>query len=170
MQHLIFLVVVTFLFAVVPMTIAPVDLFASSDEDDVANEDEAREDSSDEDDSGTEGSGDGDNGRGDNGNDNVAFTSHTESTINDEQREVRDVNSNGNSKNSAVKISHELTHTVQSGGGEGDIAHDGTITFTDKDGEVVKEITTKSAPQSSAAVQTELQAFTLDGNVVDAGP
>ena len=133
MQHLILLVVTTFLFTAVSMTIAPVDLFASSDEDDVANEDETREDSRDEDDSGIEESGDGDNGRDDNGKDNVAFTSHTESTINDEQREDRDVNSNENSKNSAVEISHELTHTVQSGGEERGIVHEGTITFTDKD-------------------------------------
>lgn len=165
MQRLIFLVVATFLFAVVSMAIAPVDLLASSDEDDVANEDEAREDLSDEDDSGTEESGDGDSGRDDNGNDNVAFTSHTVSTINDEKREERDVNSNENSKNSPVEISHEATHTVQSGGAERDIAHEGTITFTDKDGEGVKEITTESAPQSSAAVETETLSMNLAGGV-----
>jgi hypothetical protein len=165
MQRLIFLVVATFLFTVVSMTIAPVDLFASSDEDDVANEDETREDSRDEDDSGTEASDDGDNGRDDNSDDNVAFTSHAESTINDEQREVRDVKSNEESKESAAKISHELTHTVQSGGATSDPAHEGTITLADKDGEVLKKITTESAPQSSAAFETEILTMDLTGDV-----
>ena len=105
----------------------------------------------DEDDSDSAASSRGDNDGDNNGDDNVAFTSQTESTINGEQKEDRDVRSNENSKNAAVEITHELTHTVQSGGAEREPAHKGKITFADEDGEVVKEIKITSAPQSSGA-------------------
>ena len=120
MQHIAFLVVITFLLAAISLTFAPINLVASSDEDDDDNTPAHT----------------GDRGFGKIGT--------TESAPESSRAPVE------------VETSGEIDDENRS-----DSAHSGDIVFENEDGEVAKEITTESAPQSSAAFETELLSMEL---------
>lgn len=149
------------------ISLAPVSLYATTDEEDdndSGSGEEQRERANNSDDYDTDEQDRDENS--DDGKDSDDREDETEEENGEENRraltssikmnddEPRVVESDVNSENAAVEISHELTQTVQQGGAARELAHEGGITFTDEDGELVREINTNSAPQSSGAASS----------------
>lgn len=121
MQHMTFLVVLTFLLTAVSLTFGPVNLVASSDEDDDDNTPAHT----------------GDRGFG-------GKIGTTESAPQSSKSPVE------------VETSGENDEENRS-----DPAHRGEIVSENEDGEVIKNIPTESAPQSSEASHTEILSLEL---------
>lgn len=131
MQLVKFLVIVTLLFTVFSMALAHANLIASSDEDEEEDGDDTRETSRDEDD-----------------DDNDNAPAHTGERVFDGERRVTQSAPQSSNAPVEVKTSIESDEEDRSD----DPAHTGKIVFKDEDGEVVKEITQESAPQSSGSI------------------
>lgn len=83
--------------------------------------------------------------------DGPALTMSKEST-NPSGEKVKDIQSNENSENAAVKIERSMDHNVR-GEPSDEPAH--TSTRTVERGDTITQITRESAPQSSASAQEE---------------
>lgn len=92
--------------------------------------------------------------------DSPALTMTKKSSNPSGQQEAKEIQSNENSENAAVKITKSNDHRVDKEDRSDDPAHTGNIVFKE-DGEVVKEITQESASQSASSVSEGSEAATI---------